>query len=270
MACTAPRIALENARPACMLPSMIFSRKAISPGLAIHLHQVAVDQAHGFQRMGVGQRPVTGGHKGLDGMHQRVDAGTGRQERFHAGRGFRVDQRYIRHHRLADDGELHAFLLVGNDHELRDVGRGAGGGRDQDQRRAGHANGVHPFELKNAAPVGNHNADGLAAIHRAATTDRDDHVAMILAVDLGALHHFFDTRVGRYSGVQAVFDTQGLQAGLDIRDPTSGDHARVADHQDLARTKGLGVIADIVPGAGTEDDFRGDEFTQLAETLADW
>jgi hypothetical protein len=38
-----------------------------------------------------------------------------------------------------------------------------------------------------------------------------------------------------------------LQAGFHIGDPAGGDHTGVTDHQDLARTKGLGVIADVVP-----------------------
>ena len=174
------------------------------------------------------------------------------------------------HHRLADDGELHAFLLVGDDHELRDVRRGTGGGRNQDQRRAGHTNGVHAFELENAAPVGDHNADAFAAVHRAAATDRDDHVAVVFPVQLGTEHDFFDPRVGRHVAVEEVIDALGLQAGLDIGDPTGGNHPRVADHQHLAGTEGLGVVADVVPATGTEDDFRGNEFTQLAETLAHW
>ena len=175
-----------------------------------HLHQVAIDQAHGFQRMGIGQRPVPGGHEGFDGMHQRVDAGTGRQERVHAQGGFRVDQRNVGHHGLADDGELHALLLVGNDHELRNIRRGAGSGRDQDQRRAGHADGVHALELENAATVGDDNADAFAAVHRAATADGDDHIAVIFPVHLGSEHHFFDTRVGRHRAVQGSIRCPGL------------------------------------------------------------
>jgi hypothetical protein len=61
-----------------------------------------------------------------------------------------------------------------------------------------------------------------------------------------------------------------LQAGLHIGHPAGGDHTGVADHQHLARTEGLGVIADVVPAAGTKDDFRRDEFTQEAEILAHW
>ncbi|MCY1442707.1 hypothetical protein D9M71_590880 [compost metagenome] len=213
---------------------------------------------------------MAGGHEGFDGMHQGVDAGTGRQERVHAQGGFRVDQRNVRHHGLADDGELHALLLIGNDHELRDIGRGAGGGRNQDQRRAGHADGVHALEIENAAAMGDDNADAFAAVHRAAATHGDDHVAVVFPVHLGTEHHLFNPRVGRDIAVQAVFDAQRLQAGLDIGDPTGGDHTGVTDHQDLACAKGLGVIADTVPATGTEDDFGGNELAQLVETLAHW
>jgi len=268
MACTAPRIGERQLGLHAAEHDFLAQDDVRRVG--DHLHQVAIDQAHGFQRVGVGQRAVAGGNERLDRMHQRIDAGTGGQERVHAGCGFRVDQRHIRHHRLADDGELHALLLVGNDHELRDIRRGAGGGRDQDQRGAGHANGVHAFEFEDVAPMGDHNADGLAAIHRATAADGHDHVAMVVAVHLGTEHDFFDTRVGRDAAVQAVIDTDGLQAGFHIGDPAGGDHTGVADHQHFARTKGLGVITDVVPATGTKDDFRRNEFTQEAEIWAHW
>src|SRR5690606_35817306 len=57
---------------------------------------------------------------------------------------------------------------------------------------------------------------------------------------------------------------------FDIGHPTGGNHTGVADHQHLARTKGFGAVADVMPATGTEDDFRRNEFTQLAETLAHW
>ena len=189
-------------------------------------------------------------------MDQRIDAGTSREKRVHAQGGLRVDQRHIRHHRLADDGELHAFLLVGDDHELRDIRRGTGRGRNQDQRRAGHANGVHAFEFEDIAPVGDRDADPLGAIHRAAAAHGDDHIAMLFAVEVGAQHDLFDARIGRYRAIQAVVDVQRLQAGLDIGGPAGGDHTRVSDHQDLARAEGFRVVTDIVPAAGAEDDFR--------------
>jgi hypothetical protein len=113
--------------------------------------------------------------------------------------------------------------------------------------------------------MGNDNADTFTAIHRAAAADGDDHIAVVFPVQLGTEHHLFHTRVGRDGAVQA-----GLQAGFDVRHPTGGNHSRIADHQHLARTKGLGVVADVVPATGTEDDFRRNEFTQLAETLAHW
>src|SRR3546814_15435268 len=65
----------------------------------------------------------------------------------------------LRHRGLADDGELHALLLVGNDHELRHVRRGAGSGGNQDQWWTGHVQGVHAFELENIETMGNDDAD---------------------------------------------------------------------------------------------------------------
>ncbi|MDT4826546.1 hypothetical protein FQZ97_598610 [compost metagenome] len=227
-----------------------------------HPHQVAVDQAHGLQRMGVGQRTVASGHECLDGMNQGVDAGTGGEERVHAQGSFRVDQRHIRHHRLADDGELHPFLLVGDDHELRDIRRRTGGGRDQDQRRAGHREGVHALEFENAAAMGSHDADAFGAIHRAAAPHGDDHVAAHAAVEVGPLHHLFHARVGRYLGVQAIVDALGLQAGLDVADPAGGLHTGVGHHQHLARAKGAGVVADIVPASSTENDLGRNELAK--------
>src|SRR5690606_9117812 len=233
-----------------------------------HLHQIAVDQPHGFQRVGIGQRAVAGGDERLDGVYQRVDAGTGRQEGVHARRGFRADQRNVRHRRLADDGELHALVLVGDDHELRNVGRGAGRGGNQDQRRAGHAQGIHPFELDDMATVGDHDADALGAVHRAAAAHRDDHVATFVAIDLGTEHHLFATRVGRYIGEQVVLDVLPLKAGLHVGYPASGHHTGVGNHQHLARAEVAGAGADTVAATGTEDDFRGNEFTLEADIRA--
>ncbi len=244
---------------------MIFFPQGDVRRVGDHLHQVAIDQAHGFQCMGVGQRAVTGGHEGLDGMHQRIDAGTGGQERVHAQGGFRIDQRHVRHRRLADDGELHAFLLVGDDHELRHVSRRPRRRGNQDQRRAGHVQGIDAFELENVASVGNDNADAFAAIHRATTAHRDDDIAMVFPVQVGPEHHFLDPRIGRDRAVDAVIDTLGLEAGFDVRHPTGGDDPGVGDDQHFACAEGLGVVADIVPTTGTEHDFRRNELAQRAE-----
>ncbi|MNL38334.1 hypothetical protein D3C87_1605370 [compost metagenome] len=93
---------------------------------------------------------------------------------------------------------------------------------------------------------------------------------MVFPVQLGAEHDFFDPRVGRHVAVQEVIDALGLQAGFDIGHPSGGNHPGIADHQHLAGTEGLGAVADVVPATGTKDDFRRNEFTQLAETLAHW
>ncbi|MNE33965.1 hypothetical protein D3C76_1133370 [compost metagenome] len=116
--------------------------------------------------------------------------------------------------------------------------------------------------------MGNHDADTLGAIHGAAATDRDDHIALFATVSLGAGHDLFNPRVGRNLGVQAVINGLFLQAGFDISHPAGGDHPWVADQQDLARAKGLGVIGDMVTTTGAEDDFRGDELAQLAQFRA--
>lgn len=237
-------------------------------GVGDHLYQIAIDQAHRFQRVGIGQRPVAGGDERLDGVYQCIDAGTGGKEGIHGQRGFRVDQRDVRHNRLAHHGELHALVLVGNDHELRDVRRSPGGGRDQDQRRTRHPQPVDAFELEDAAAMGGDDADALGAIHRAAAAHRDDHVAALAAIELGAEHHLVDPGVGRNVGIQAVVDALSLQACLDVGDPAGGEHAGVGDQQDLARTEGLHVVGDAVPAAGAEDDLGRDEFTQLAEVVA--
>ncbi len=176
-----------------------------------HLHQVAVDQPHRLQRMGVGERAMTGGDESLDSVHQRVDARTGRQERVHAQCGFRVDQRDVRHGGLADNGKLHALLLVGDDHELRDIGRSSGSGGNQDQRWAGHMQGVDAFELEDIAAMGDDDPDGFAAVHGTAATDCDDDVTVVFPVQLGTEHHFLDPGIGRNVAVDAVIDTQGLE-----------------------------------------------------------
>lgn len=188
-------------------------------------------------------------------MYQRINAGTGGQEGVHGQGGFRIDQGYIRHHCLADNGELNPFALVGNDHELRHIGRGAGGGRDQHQRRAGDVDGIHPFEFENAAAVRGHDADGLGAIHRAAAANRDNRGAAVLVVFLGTEHDLLDARVGRDSGKQVVGNILLLQAVLHIPYPAGGQHAGVGYDQHLFGTETTDEAANPVAAAGTEDNF---------------
>ncbi len=218
--------------------------------------------------MGVGQRAVASRNESLDGMHQRIDAGTGGKEWVHAQGGFRIDQRDIRHGCLADDGELHPLLLIGNDHELRDIRRGAGGSRNQNQRRAGHAKGVYSFEFINMPPVSSDDADALGAIHRTATTDCDDHVAAFAAIQLGAEHHLFAARIWGNASEQAVLNILPIKACLHVRHPASLDDAWVRHHQHLSRTKVGGAGADTMAAARPKDDFRGDEFALEADIRA--
>ncbi len=133
---------------------------------------------------------------------------------------------------------------------------------------ARHADGVDAFEFEDVAAVSDRDTNALAAIHRAAATDRDDHVAMVFAIQLGAEHDFFDPGIGGYGAVDEVLKALGQQAGFDIGDPAGGDDAGIADHHHLACAEGFRVIADAVTTAGAEDDFRGHEFTQLVEALA--
>ncbi len=116
--------------------------------------------------------------------------------------------------------------------------------------------------------MGDDDTDTLGAIHRAAAADRDDDVAAFAAIQLGALHHLLDPWVGRHPRIQAIGDALGLQTGLDIASPAGGDHSGVGDDQHLARTERLGIVADIVPGAGTEDDLGGNELSQLIQIVA--
>ncbi len=69
---------------------------------------------------------------------------------------------------------------------------------------------------------------------------------------------------------QKAVDALRLQAGFHIRHPAGGNHAGVADHQHLAGTEGFRVIGDVMPAAGTKDDFRRYELAKRAETLAHW
>src|SRR5690606_19609373 len=130
------------------------------------------------------------------------------------------------------------------------------------------ANRVHALELENAAAMGDDDTDALGAIHRAAAADRDDDVAALAEVQLGALHYLFHARVGRHLGVQAIGDALGLQTGLYIAGPAGRDHAGIGDDQHLACAEGLGVIADVMPGAGTKDELGGNELSQLIQFVA--
>ncbi|MCY1290064.1 hypothetical protein D9M70_391890 [compost metagenome] len=115
--------------------------------------------------------------------------------------------------------------------------------------------------------MGGDDADALGAVHGAAATHGDYHVAAHAAVDLGALHHLLHAGVGRYLGVEAIVDALGLEARLHIGDPAGGLHAGVGHHQHLARAEGAGVVADIVPTTGTENDLGRNELAKQADIV---
>ncbi len=104
--------------------------------------------------------------------------------------------------------------------------------------------------------MGDDNADGLAAVHRAAAANRNDDVAMVFPVHVGTEHHFLDPGVGRDGAVETVINGLGLEAGFDIGHPPGSDHAGIGDDQHLACAERLGIVANIVPTTGAEHDFR--------------
>ncbi len=115
--------------------------------------QVVADQCDRRQRMDIHHRRTGGGDIGFNGVGQRVNAGAGGQVRIHGQGGFRIHQRHVRHDALADNGDFVAPVSVVNDGELRDVGSGAGGGRDADQWRARPGNPVNPLKIEDMTPI---------------------------------------------------------------------------------------------------------------------
>jgi hypothetical protein len=114
-------------------------------------------------------------YEGFHGMSQGVKPGARREIRTHGQRRFRIDKRHIRHYGLADDGHLVAAWRVGDDAELRDVGRCPRRGRNADQRRRRQIDLIDALERRNVALVGMHDADALGAVDHAATAERNDH-----------------------------------------------------------------------------------------------
>ena len=88
----------------------------------------------------------------------------------------RINQRRIRHHRLADNSHLGFSQGIGNDRKLRYISRTAGSGRNAHQRRYRVLNQVNAFKLFDAALMAHFYPDGFGAVHRTAAAYSDDHI----------------------------------------------------------------------------------------------
>src|SRR6185369_1931529 len=122
-------------------------------------------------------------------VRQCIETGARGQIGVHGDGRFRVNQGDVRHHALADNGHLVAVWRIDNDAELRNIRRGAGSRWNADQRRPRYIDLIDTFESTDAAGIRIHDAYTLGAINDAATTDRDNDVAVFTGIEHSACHH---------------------------------------------------------------------------------
>ncbi len=216
-------------------------------------------QADRAQGMQVGEVRTGRADIRLDGVHQGIDPGAQGQVPVHGQGGCRVDQGHIGHHAFADDGDLHPGRRIVDDGELGNIGGGAGGGGNADERRAGHIDPVDSLEIEDVAVVGRDNADALGAIHRTAPAHGDDDVAIVAAIGGGPFHHLVVAGVGTDPVVHHRFHPGRTENGHRPVDEPGPAHPRIGDHKHTAGAKVGGVTSQQLQGAVAEYDLRGNK-----------
>ena len=98
--------------------------------------EAAPDAAGAVERDRFGGRVVAGGEEGLDAVRERVEAGGGGEAGRQAEGELGIADRALRDQVRADEAEL-AGVGEGEERGAADLGAGAGGGRDGDDRGDG-------------------------------------------------------------------------------------------------------------------------------------
>ena len=165
-----------------------------------------------MQGQRVGEVAVGGGNISLDGVGHGVHTGVGDEFLRHGVGQLRVNDGDIGGDLKVGDGVLDTLLVVGDDGERRDLGRGAGGGRNgaemglaAQRRDAEHLAHI----LKGDIGVLVLDPHGLGGIDGGAAADCDDPVGLEFFHSGSALHDCLDRRVRL-----DAFKQLNLHAGL--------------------------------------------------------
>jgi hypothetical protein len=126
----------------------------------------------------------------------------------------------------------------------------------------GDIHAVDALELQHMAAVGVDHANGFGPVHRAPAPHGDNDVAGLAGVVLRPHHHFLGTGIGTYSRVAGEVERLRFKTLDDRIGPTGFFDARIRYQKNLAGPQVACVASGEGECAGTEHDFRGDEFSQ--------
>ena len=203
----------------------------------VALGQPLDDLADGVQRVGVGEHGAGGGDVGLDGVRQRVHAGVGAELLRHGIGELGVHDGHIGRDVEVGQRVLDALLVVRDDGERGDLGRGAGGRGDGAElgllAQLGEAERDHGL-LEGLVRVLVEQPHGLGGVDGRTAADADDPVGLELGHGLGAAHDGLNGRVGLDALEQLDLETGLLEVGLHVLQEAAATHGAATGDDDGA------------------------------------
>jgi len=198
------------------------------------------DLANAVEGVGVGEHGRRDRDVGLVAVGQCVHAGMRAELGGHGVGELGVDDGDVGRNLEVSDRELDALLVVGDDREGRDLGRGARGRGDGAEvgllAQLGQTEDL-AHVLEGALGILVLDPHGLGCVDGRAATDGDNPVGAKLAHELSALHDGLDGGIGLDTLVELDFHASGLEVGLDVLEEAAAAHGATAGNDD-----GLGAL----------------------------
>jgi len=141
--------------------------------------------------------------EGFNQLRQRVQAGRSRDFPRQVVGQLRVHQRNLGQHEGAAQADFDAVLGGGQDGVTSDLGAGAGGGGDRNERQAGARQALAAADdfqvIQDVAGVSGHGGDGFSGVERAAAAKGDHPLGRHLASLVNTGSDGFDFRLARHA-----------------------------------------------------------------------
>jgi hypothetical protein len=120
-----------------------------------------------------------------------------------------------------------------------------------------------PFIIQNMPVVGANDAYAFGTVNRAASSNRDDYIAVFRAEDFRPQHNFFDSGIGADGIVNEEWYPGRCQTGLYVFYPSGRHYPRITDQQYLSGPQIVGISARHVTGPGAKHNFGNNELAQF-------
>ena len=192
------------------------------------------------------------------GIHPRTGNLVRRERRQCPG----IDQRRIRHDRLADNRHFCPAIGIGDNRKLGNISRTPGGGRNADQWRNWILHHVDPFKILNVALMAGHNADRLGAIHWTAAAHGDNQITTGAFIQARTGSDFRSFRVFRYTFKNDAGNLRLLETVEHTARPTRSPDAGIGHQQHFLAAKIAGILACQINRALTKQKLRRHKFPQ--------